>query len=214
MRAPITVWVLTISNSSGVSLPIFIRMVSGTPILPTSCSSAARRMSDTWRVGQPELLGQERRHLPDAVGVLAGVVVAELGGDRQPLDDLDLRLDQLARPLAHLGLEQLVLALDLDVEEARLEQRLDAQQQLVLLERLVDEVLGAARQRLAPRFRRQVARQDQDRQVRRLGDLVQLVHHLEPVHVRHVQVEQDEIGPVLDVERADLARVVGASRCA
>ena len=149
-------------------------------------------------------MASERRHLPDAVGVLAGVVVAELGGDRQPLDDLDLRLDQLARPLPHLGFEQLVLALDLDVEEPRLEQRLDAQQELVLLERLVDEVLGAARQRVAPRLGRQVARQDQDRQVRRLGDLVQLVHHLEAVEMRHVQVEQDQVGPVLDVAAPSL----------
>ena len=75
-------------------------------------------MSDTWVSGSPSCLRQQRRHLADAVRVLAGVVVAELGGDRQPLDDLDLRFDQLARPLAHLGFEQLVLALDLDVEEA------------------------------------------------------------------------------------------------
>ena len=80
------------------------------------------------------------------------------------------------------------------------------------MERLADEILGPARERLAPRFRRQVRREDQDRQVRRLGDLVQLVHDVEPVHVRHVQVEQDQIGPVPHVEIRRLARVVGASR--
>ena len=135
------------------------------PILPTSCSGAARRISETCASGSPSCLRQQRRHLADPLGVLAGVVVAELRGARQPLDDLDLRRLELARPLAHLRFEHLVLALDLEVEEARLEQRPDPQQDLVGVERLVDEVLGAARQRLAPRFRRHVAGQHQDRQV-------------------------------------------------
>ena len=47
MRAPIVVCVLTTSYSSWVSLPSFSRMLSGMPILPMSCSGAARRISDT-----------------------------------------------------------------------------------------------------------------------------------------------------------------------
>ena len=113
------------------------------PILPTSCSGAARRISDTCASGSPICLGEQRRHLADALGVLAGIVVAELGGPRQPLDDLDLRRLELARALAHLGLEDLVLALDLQVEEPRLEQRADPEQHFVAVERLVEEVLGA-----------------------------------------------------------------------
>ena len=97
-----------------------------------------------------ELPGQQRRHLADTLGVLAGVVVAELGGDRQPLDDLDLRLDQLARPLTDLRFEQLVLTLNLDVEQPRLEQRFDPQQQLVL--RLLSSVANIDSQRLRTGF--------------------------------------------------------------
>ena len=164
------------------------------PILPTSWSGAARRISDTCASGSPISWRQQRRHLADALGVLPGVVVAELRRARQPLDDLDLRRLELARALAHLGFEHLVLTLDLQIEEPRLEQRADPQQHFVGVERLVDEVLRAARQRLAPRLRRHVAGQHQDRQVAGLGDLVELVHHLQAVHVRHVQVEQDQVG--------------------
>ena len=142
--------------------------------------------------------------------MLAGVVVAELRGLRQPLDDLDLRRLQLARALAHLRFEHLVLALDLQIEEPRLEQRADPEQDFVGVERLVDEVFGAARQRLASCLRRHVAGEHQDRQVGGLDDLVELVHHCEAVQVRHVKVEQDEIRPVLHVQRRRFARVVRA----
>ena len=101
-------------------------------------------MSATWLSGSPSCARDQRRHLADALRVLAGVVVAEFRRHREPLDDLDLRFLERARPLAHLGLEQLVLALDLQVEQPRLEERPDAQQQLVLHERLADEVLRAA----------------------------------------------------------------------
>ena len=83
------------------------RMVSGMPILPTSCSGA------TWRIGSPAPVagrgpGQLRRHAANPVGVLAGVVVAILGGDGEPLQDVELRLRQLVCALTH-PLEQLVV---------------------------------------------------------------------------------------------------------
>ncbi len=42
MRAPIETWVRMILSSSGVSLPGFDRIASAMPILPMSCSGAAR----------------------------------------------------------------------------------------------------------------------------------------------------------------------------
>ena len=52
------------------------------------------------RVGQSDLPREQRRHLADPLGVLPGVVVAELRRPRQPLDDLDLRRLELARAVA------------------------------------------------------------------------------------------------------------------
>jgi hypothetical protein len=132
--------------------------------------------------------------------VLTGVVVAELRGAGEPLDDLDLRGLELAGPLPDLGFQDLVLALDLEIEEPRFEQRADAEQHFIGVVRLADEVLGAAGQRLLARLRRHVAGHHQDREIARFGDLIELVHHLEAAHLGHVQVEQDQVRTALHVE--------------
>ncbi len=161
-------------------------------------------------VAQPEMPRQEGRHLPDALGVLPRLVVAELRRAGEPLDDLVLRRLEVARALPHLRLEDLVLALHLEVQEARLEQRADPQHHLVGVERLGDEVFRPAQERLLPRLRRQVARHHQHREEGALGNLAQAVEHLEAVHVRHVEVEQDQVGARVDVELHHLARVARA----
>ena len=70
----------------------------------------ASRRSALWCIETIERLREQRRHLTDALGVVAGVVVAELSRAGEPLDDLNLRRFELAGALAHLGLEHLVLA--------------------------------------------------------------------------------------------------------
>ncbi len=161
-------------------------------------------------VGQPDLPRDQGGHAAHAFRVLSRVVVAELRGTCQAFDDLDLRRFELAGPLADLRLEHLVLALDLKIQEARFEQRADPEQDLVAVERFVDEVLGAARQRLSTDLGRHVARQHQDWQIARFGKLVQTVEHFQTVHVRHVQVQQDQIGAEPHVEVGCLAGIVGA----
>ena len=159
------------------------------------------------RVREPDLLREERRHLTDALGVVPGIVVAELRRAGEPLDNLNLRRLELAGALAHLGLEHLVLALDLEVEEPRLQEGADAEQHLVRMERLADEVLRAARQRLTLRSLAQITGQHQDREVARLRDLVQLIEHRQTIHVRHVQVEQNQIRPETHVRFGNLPRI-------
>ena len=213
MRAPIVVCVLTSSNSSGVSLPSFSRIGVGDADLADVVQRRRAPDERHLRVRQSDLPREQRRHLPDALSVLPGIVVAKLRCAGEPLDDLDLRRLQLARAIPHLRFEDLVLTLDLQIEEPRLEQRVDPEQHFVAVERLVQEVLGAARQRLAFRLLRVVAGQHQDRQVARLRDLVQLVHDLEPVAVRHVEVEQDQIGPELRYRVRPLRASRSCSRC-
>ncbi len=47
ISAPTMVWVLTFSNSSGVSRPGLFMMWSGTPSLPMSCNRAAARKASS-----------------------------------------------------------------------------------------------------------------------------------------------------------------------
>ena len=141
--------------------------------------------------------------------MVAGVVVTKLRGKGEPVDDLDLCALELARALAHLGLEHLVLALDLQIQEPGLEQRADPEHDFIARERLVQKVFGPTRQRLALGLLRDVAGEHQDREVGCLDDLVERVHHCEAVEMRHVKVEQDEVRPVLEVHRDRVPRVAG-----
>ncbi len=164
------------------------------------------RAADELHLGlrQAELFGEQGGHLAHPVRMLAGVVVAELGRPREPLDDLGLRRLQLARALAHLGLEQLVVVLDLQVQEPRFEQRADPQQHLVGVKRLADEVLCPPRQGFALGFLTEVARQHQNGQVGGLRDLAQAVEQPQTVDMRHVEIEQDQVRPEPDVHRPRL----------
>ena len=56
---------------------------------------------------------------------------------------------------------------------------------------------------------RAIRGEHEDRHRMRRPDLLQLCHHLEPVHVRHLQVEQDQVVFVLQVQAGDLARLGG-----
>ncbi len=98
MRAPSAAWVLTTSYSSSVSLSGLSRIVSGIAILPRSCSGAATRISVDLVVVEPDPAAQARRHRADALRVLPRVVVAVLGGLREPDQRVALRL--VGRPLA------------------------------------------------------------------------------------------------------------------
>ena len=78
MSAPITVCCFMTVNSSSVSGPGLLRIGSGMPILPTSCSSAPIRTARSSRPGQPQLLADGDRELGDRLGVAAGVGVLRL----------------------------------------------------------------------------------------------------------------------------------------
>ena len=196
------------SSSPGASCAGLSRMASGTPTLPTSCSGAARSIIAASPSARPSVRASSPDEPADAARVLAGVVVAILGGARQAVDDLDVRAGEGARPLLDRLLEPLLLALELGVELARDQQVADAQQRLDAVERLGQEVARAHRQRPLLDRRRVVGRDDQHRQVALDGEQrPQRLHHLEAVEVRHVQVEDDQVGP-RDRHLADhLARV-------
>src|SRR5689334_11835032 len=87
---------------------------------------------------QLDRLRQHRRDFTNALGVIPGVVVAELDRDRQSLQNLELRLLQLASALYDLVLELRVLIPQTLIEELRLEQVTNAQQHFTGIERLAD----------------------------------------------------------------------------
>ena len=155
-----------------------------------------RRALDHRRVAvaQAERPRQRAGQPADAARVLAGVVVAVLGGAGEAVDDLDVGAGERAGPLLDRQLEPLLLAFELGVELARDEQVADAQQRLDAVERLGQEVARPHRQRALLDRRRVVGRDDQHRQVALAGEQrPQRLHHLEAVEVRHVQVEDDEV---------------------
>ena len=142
--------------------------------------------------------------------MLARDVVPVFGRDGQTPQDLDLRFRELVRPLPHFLFQRLVVPTELPVEEARLQEVLDAQQDLAGLEGFGEEVLGPHLQRLAPRFRIEVSRDDQDREIGVVGDVrSQGGHDIEAVQVRHQQIQHDQIGleAQKDVDADSLAKL-------
>ena len=102
MSAPITVCRFITVNSSSVSGPGLLRIASGIPILPTSCSSAPIRTALQIAAREAELLADEDGELGDRVGVAAGVGVLRLERRRQGCHGGQVLLLERARPAARL----------------------------------------------------------------------------------------------------------------
>jgi hypothetical protein len=115
---------------------------------------------------------------------------------------------QLGGALAHLALHARAVLARLLVEQAHFQQVADAGQHLDRVEGLADEVArpGLERGQLLVRL----GRHHQHRQPGLALHRFQGFHHLEAVHVRHLQVEDDQVVAVLQVQRGHLARVGGA----
>ena len=94
------------------------------------------------------------------------------------------------------------------MEQPGLEEVTNPEEDLDLIERLRQEVLRAALEHPPLRLDRHVGRQHQNRHIGlALHQRLDPREDLEPVQVGHREVEQDEVGPKLGVERQRLARV-------
>ena len=117
-------------------------------------------------------------------------------------------LQELRRPLPDGLLQPHVLVLKLTMQAPSLQQVSDPEEHLDGVEGLDHEVLGAHRQRPAPGLGRDVRGEDQDRGVRPFGDEVpELLQHGESVRVGHEQIQKEQIGLELLVQRHGPARV-------
>jgi hypothetical protein len=140
--------------------------------------------------------------------VFSGVVVSELGGQRQSLEGLGLRILQVLRPFAHTVLEEGLLFPERLVEEPDVEDVADPQEHLLHIQRLREEVVCSGHQRPMLDLARDVSGEHEDRRVRRrLEGGPELLHHGEPVHPRHVEIQDDEIGSELLDEIPHLLRI-------
>ena len=82
------------------------------------------------------------------------------------------------------------------MEMASLQQILDAKLHLGPVEGLGKKVMGAVRERLLLGLRRVVAGEHQNRQIIVLRDHGgQLIHGGQTVDVRHMEIQQDQVGP-------------------
>ena len=126
----------------------------------------------------------------------------EQGAHRRDL----LALHQALGTLGDDLLERAVVAVEIEVEAARVQEVSNPQHDLEAVERLRQEVLGAGLEGALLRVAGRVGREHQNRQEDVFGN-VRLLDDRDPVQVRHHQVEQDEIGLKLAVERDHLTRV-------
>ena len=158
--------------------------------------------------GKLQLRRDQRGARADAPRVFAGVVVPELGGQRQPLEGLRLRFLQILRPFEHTVLETRLLFAERLFEEPDVEDVADPQKHLLHVQRLREEVLRARHEGPMLDLARDVRGEDEDGWVRRrVEGGLQLLHHGEPVHPRHVEVQDDEIGSESFDETAHLLRL-------
>ena len=157
--------------------------------------------------GQSQLAGEGPGEPTDTSRVFAGVVVAELGGERQPLEDLEPRDLQLPRPFLDGRLEPAVVLVQLQVQEARDEQVADAQQRFDGVERLVEEVLGAGPERALANLDTEIGRHNENGEIALVAEQpLQLCHHAEAIEARHVQVQQNQVRTDLADQRRHLLR--------
>jgi len=91
-----------------------------------------------------------------------------------------LGLHEPLRALLNDLLQRSILALDVEVEDSRVQEVLDAQQHLEPVERLGQEILGARLQRALLRLGGGIRCEDQDREKHILGNL-ELLYDRDPV---------------------------------
>ena len=101
--------------------------------------------------------------------------------------------------------QHLVVVLELLVQQPHFQHVVDARLDLDQIERLADEILGAGLQRA--QLVAGLRGEHDDRQIAVGVVRLQAFHHLEAVHARHLQVEQDQVVAVLAMQRADLVRI-------
>src|ERR1039458_6634476 len=91
------------------------------------------------------------------------------------------------------------------VQEAHVQNVVNARAQLGQIKRLADEILSAGFQsaQLVSRLRGD----HEDRKIAVLFDFLQALHHLESVHAGHLEIEQDQAVAALAVKFADLGRI-------
>ena len=97
------------------------------------------------------------------------------------------------------------------MEKTGFEQIADARQNFGEIERLRHKIASTMRECTVPDFRSSFPGDDQNGEVARCSNTIrQPIHDAEPVHARHVEVEQDQIGVAGVVQRRHRLRVRGA----
>ena len=118
---------------------------------------------------------------------------------------------QLGGAFADLFLKEDVLVLKLDLQETVLQQVADAQENFRLVERLGEIILGPGGEGAVLGLGGDIGGQHQDGHgVVAVGERLDLLHDVEARDVGHVEVEQDEVGAIVEEKRHGLARIVCA----
>ena len=104
--------------------------------------------------------------------------------------------------------ERLVGTCEIDIELPSAEEVAHPQHNLLALEGLGQEVVRAEYERAVARHPTGVARQhDHWKEAQAFASAAQPTEDLEPIWLRHVQIEQDDVGLELDEDMLNLPRV-------
>ena len=166
------------------------------PILPTSCSVAARlhqphlglRADPAWRRGAADRSPTRSVWRPVSSSRYSAAIARRL-------EHLDARFLELQRPAMHGLEERAILFADVLIQEPRLQLVAHAQRQLRQIERLGEKVARAERQRRGDAPRRELSPVTTSTgRCSFVDPWLQHLQQLEAIAPRHVQVEDDQIG--------------------
>ena len=151
--------------------------------------------------------GQHGTDVAHPQDVVAGFLVPVLGGFAQTLDHLQPGAAQLFGLHPHHGVQGGGLVVQESVRQMHIQQVAHPHQQLGAVERLGQVVAGPGTQGFKQVLLAMLGRQDHDRWQQGRPQGLELLHDLKAIQVRHVQVEQDEVGLCVLIQADHPARV-------
>ena len=141
-----------------------------------------------------------------ALDVRSRLRVAELGCARQPGDGLSFAVHDRRRRLAHFGGEYLGTLLSGEMGLAQFEHVAHPGAELMAVDRFRQEVVCAQIQRLVTHFALVAGSDHEDRQAVPVAVSPYPAQKLQPIHLRHHVVEDDQVWLIALAPRKRIAR--------
>jgi len=199
---------ILIVDDNATNIGLLAKILARAGMTGVRSTTDPREAIDLYRRHSPDLVmidlhmpQMDGLHLMDALAAMTAdddlvpIIVLTADGTSAARDRvLVLHARQLGIPSTDLGSERDVVFAELGVQRPGVEQVPRAQDHLGTVERLGQEVARAGFQHSITRGGRAVGGEDDDRHQVVFGRyLRERVHEMEPVHIRHVEIDHHEI---------------------